>query len=103
LDANPPALTVAGARHEAFESKLTPKPAQQQQAPDTAAAATAAAAAAGDRLTAGKALLEDTLVRLAAANEDVATAEEHVNGLATLLQVCQGGAGMCLCSGFGLL
>ena len=38
--------------------------------------------------TAGRALLEDSLARVESAYSDVAAAEEHVDGLATMLEVC---------------
>jgi hypothetical protein len=40
---------------------------------------------------AGRALLEDSLARLAAAGDDVGAAEVHVNGLAELLNVSERG------------
>jgi hypothetical protein len=49
---------------------------------------------------AGRALLEDSLARLAAAGDDVGAAENHVNGLAELLIVSVlGGGVVCVCGG----
>jgi hypothetical protein len=61
---------VAGARHEAFESRLG----------GVTAAAPAGVPGGAGISERSSAMLSDSLARLAAANEDVAAAEDHVEG-----------------------
>jgi hypothetical protein len=90
--------TVAGARHEAFETKLVipttaPPPAVAADAPAAAAAVVSApaapapadveveaSAAALSVALPGGAVLSDILAQLVTANDDVAAAEDHVEG-----------------------
>jgi hypothetical protein len=79
---------VAGARHEGFESKLTTKsPPAKIDVGDGDVEVSRAPALESIEGVEARELLEDSLARLTVANGDVATAEEHVHGLATLLQV----------------